>query len=120
MVTLPSNSSRCVVRVVRSAMQDLAIPITGIASMPLSHAQRTAIAAVDGQGTIHLFFTPLENEVMTWNPSTDAAATAAAAQQPLQTALGSTAGSAPAAAAAAAQERRLEAADSGDVGILTT
>ena len=114
-VTLFSISVMYVTRALWCAMQGAARSIHGIASLPLPHAQRSAIAAVDDQGTVHLFFTPLGDRVIVSNPSTDAAtATAAAmAQQPRPTALGSTAGSAPAAAAAAAQEGRLEAGDSG-------
>lgn len=49
-------------------------PVVGIASLPLPHAQQVAIVALDSQGYLHLYATPLAGRVVVWDPSTDATA----------------------------------------------
>jgi len=46
----------------------------GIASLPLPHAQQVAIVALDSQGYLHLYTTPLAGSVVVWDPSTEALA----------------------------------------------
>ena len=45
--------------------------VVGVASLPLPHAQRVATVAMDSQGFLHLFFTPLSTGVVVWDPNTD-------------------------------------------------
>ncbi len=41
----------------------------GIASLPLPHAQQVAIVALDSQGYLHLYTTPLAGSLVVWDPS---------------------------------------------------
>lgn len=43
----------------------------GIASLPLPHAQQVAIVALDSQGYLHLYTTPLADSVVVWDPTTE-------------------------------------------------
>ena len=64
-------------------MQSAHAPIVGIASLPLPHAQQVVIAALDSQGFLHIFATPLPANVVVWDSQTEspAAELAASAQQ---------------------------------------
>lgn len=46
----------------------------GVASLPLPHAQQVATVALDSQGFLHLFFTPLSTDLLVWDAHTDAPA----------------------------------------------
>lgn len=52
-------------------LQEGSAQIVGVASLPLPHAQRVATVALDSQGFLHLFFTPLSTGVVVWDPNTD-------------------------------------------------
>lgn len=43
----------------------------GVASLLLPHAQRAAVVALDSQGFLHLFLTPLSTGVVVWDPNMD-------------------------------------------------
>ena len=57
-------------------LQSADAPVVGIASLPLPHAQHVAIVALDSQGYLHLYTTPLAGSVVVWDPSTEAPAEA--------------------------------------------
>ena len=48
--------------------------IVGVASMPMPHAQQVATVALDSQGFLHLFFTPLSTNIVVWDAHMDAPA----------------------------------------------
>ena len=50
-------------------LQSADAPVVGIASLPLPHAQQVAIVALDSQGYLHLYTTPLAGSVVVWDPS---------------------------------------------------
>lgn len=43
-------------------LQDADAPVIGVASLPIPHMHQVAIAAVDSQGYVHLYCTPLAAE----------------------------------------------------------
>ena len=45
--------------------------VVGVASLPLPHAQQVATIALDSQGFLHLFSTPLSPEVVVWDADKD-------------------------------------------------
>ena len=95
-------------------LQSADTPIVGIASMPLPHAQRVAIAALDSNGFLHLFSTPRSADVVVWDKQTDgpAAEVAGAAQQGMSVpALAASRGS----EASQEQERAADNAGSGEI-----
>lgn len=55
-------------------LQSADAPVVGIASLPLPHAQQVAIVALDSQGYLHLYTTPLAGSVVVWDPSVEAPA----------------------------------------------
>lgn len=57
-------------------LQEGGAQIVGVASLPLPHAQQVATVALDTQGFLHLFFTPLSTGVVVWDPNTDVPVTA--------------------------------------------
>lgn len=87
-------------------LQSADAPVVGVASLPLPHAQQVAIVAVDSQGYLHLYTTPLADNVVVWDPSRDGPAEGLHAAAPQGTA-GSTA---PAASSGGALEQDQEAA----------
>lgn len=96
------------------SLQSADAPIVGIASMPLPHAQRVAIAALDSNGFLHLFSTPLPAAVVVWDKQADAPAAEVpgAAQQGVPgPALGASRGS----GGSQEQERAADNAGSGDI-----
>ena len=80
--------------------------MVGVASLPLPHAQQVAIVFVDSQGYLHLYTTPLADNVVVWDPSRDGPAEGLNAAA-LQGTAGSTA---PAASSGGALEQDQEAA----------
>ena len=48
--------------------------MVGIASLPLPHAQQVVIVALDSQGYLHMYATPLAGRVVVWDPSADVTA----------------------------------------------
>lgn len=45
-----------------AVLQDADAPVIGIASLPMPHIHQVAIAAVDSQGYVHIYCTPLAAE----------------------------------------------------------
>ncbi|KAL0024070.1 hypothetical protein WJX79_002966 [Trebouxia sp. C0005] len=66
-----SDRTGCAIVTQIQEMQSANAPVVGIASLPLPHAQQVAIVALDSQGYLHLYTTPLADSVVVWDPTTE-------------------------------------------------
>ena len=97
-------------------MQGSSAPIVGVASLPLPHAQQVALVALDSQGVLHLFTTPVSTNVVVWEEQAAGSAaelTGASQQGMLATALGASRGS-------EASQEGGEATDTARVGMFAS